>query len=104
MRYIAASLLTLLLLAPAVASAEPTQECRHLTQRIDFFSARLERARAVDDASWESRFSGHLEELIERRAAVCPGYSASDQAQAAMMELMKLGGEAALTFFTLGMM
>lgn len=104
MRHIAASLLALLLLAPAAAVAGPTQECRYLNQRIDFFSARLGRAQSVGDAAWESRFRGHLTELVNKRAATCPGYGAGAQAQAAMMELLKLGGQAALTFFTMGAM
>ena len=104
MRHIAASLIAILLLVPATGLAGPMQECRYLTQRIDFFSARLQRARAVGDPAWEARFTGHLRELVNRRAATCPGYGAGDQAQAAFMELLKLGGQAALTFFTLGMM
>lgn len=80
------------------------QECNYLTQRIDFFSARLARARAVGDSAWESRFAGHVTELVNQRAATCPGYGAGAQAQAAMLELLKLGGQAALTFFTMGAM
>ena len=104
MRHIAASLVALLLLAPAAAVANPMQECNYLTQRIDFFSARLARAQAVGDAAWESRFKGHLTKLVDQRAATCPGYGAGAQAQAAMLELLKLGAQGAITFFTMGAM
>lgn len=104
MRNLAALLLALALFAPLVATAGPVQECRNLSQRIDFFSARLERAQAVDDSLWQARYAGHLNELINERARTCPGFSPGDQAQAAFMELLKLGGQAALTFFTMGMM
>ena len=104
MRHLAALLLAVILLAPAASLAGPVQECRHLSQRIDFFSARLQRAQAVGDTLWESRYIGHITELVNKRAQTCPGFSAGDQAQAAFLELLKLGGQAALTFFTFGMM
>ena len=104
MRIIAASLLALFLLAPVTASAGPLQECRYLNQRIEFFSARLEHASEMGDDRWVERFGGHLAELVNRRAAICPGYGPGEQAQAAFAELLKLGGQAALTFFTLGML
>ncbi len=103
MRHIAALLLALFLLLPAASEAGPRQ-CRHLSQRIDFFSARLARAQSASDPVWESRFRSHLASLVNERARTCPGFSPGDQAQAALMELLKLGGQAALTFFTFGMM
>ena len=104
MRPIAALMLALaLLLAPAVTLAGPVQECRYLSQRIDFFSQRLERAQAMGDARWTARYAKHISELSQERARTCPGYGRGAQAQAAFLELLKLGGQAALTFFTLGM-
>jgi hypothetical protein len=97
-------LLALVLFAPAAAVAGPIQECRYLSQQIDFFSARLNRAQAVGDTLWQSRYAGHLTELVNERARTCPGFSPGAQAQAAFLELLKLGGQAALTFFTFGMM
>ena len=104
MRPILAALLALAVLAPAAASAGPMQECRFLSQRIDFFGARLQRARDLNNEIWEVRLENHLGRMVARRAQICPGYGPGAQAQAAFMELLKLGGQAALTFFTMGMM
>ena len=104
MRIIAAMLFALALLAPALSTAGPMQECRYLNQRISFFTERMVRAEEMGEERWVARFGGHLDALVDRRASLCPGYGPGEEAQAAFAELLKLGGQAALTFFTLGML
>ncbi len=103
MRIALAALLALVVLAPAAALARTgSVECRYLTQRISFFGARLERAEQLDNAVWEKRLENHLDQLRDQRAQSCPGYGADEQAMAAFMDLVRLGGQAALSYFTLG--
>ena len=106
MRTLAATLLAIVLLTPALSADRPgpVQECRYLNQRIGFFTDQMARAEQLGDERWVARFGTHLDALVDRRAAICPGFGASEEAQAAFAELLKLGGQAALTFFTLGML
>ena len=105
MRHVATLLLGLVLLTPCLASAgngQGSSECRHLTAQVDFFSARLNRAQALDNPIWEARLGRHLNDLIERRATRCPEYGDGAQAMRQLQELMTLAAKGALTFFTMG--
>lgn len=104
MRHVAALLFAIALLSPLAASAGNEAECRHLSQQIAFFEGRAERAADLGDDTWQERFHAHLGQLSERRSQVCPGFSADAQAQQAFMDLVKLGAQAALSYFTMGAM
>lgn len=104
MHRIATLLLGFALLAPGLADARPqgSAECRHLTSQIEFFGARVERARKLDNDVWEDRLTGHLRGLVKQREDRCPGYSDSKQAAQAFQRLLELAAKGAVTFFTMG--
>ena len=91
------------LLAPAVARAGGSSECRYLNQKIDHFERLEERARTLENDLWVDRIHDHLEDLRERRSQSCPGYSDSEVAARQMQQLLKLAAKGAVTFFTMGM-
>jgi hypothetical protein len=101
MRFAPALALGLALLLPVTASAG-TVECRRLTRKIEHFSFMVERAHDLDNEMWEERTQQHLDLLIARRAARCPEYAEDDSAMRALAALLKLAGQAALTYFTFG--
>jgi hypothetical protein len=101
MRFTPALALGLALLLPVTASAG-TVECRRLTRKIEHFTGMVERARDLDNEMWEERTQQHLDLLIERRAARCPEYAEDDSAMRALAALLKLAGQAAVTYFTFG--
>jgi hypothetical protein len=101
MRFAPALALALALLLPVTASAG-TIECRRLTRKVDHFTGMVERAHDLDNAMWEERTQQHLDLLIARRAAHCPEYAHDDSAMRALAALLKLAGQAALTYFTFG--
>ena len=104
MRHAAALFFTVILLSPLAASAGSEAECRHLSQQITFFEARSQRAADLDNEIWQERFGSNLDQLSDRRSQVCPGFGADEQAQQAFMDLVKLGAQVALSYFTMGAM
>jgi hypothetical protein len=105
MRHVAAFLLGIALLLPSIAWSDPPQgsaECRHLTTQINFFAIRKGRAQELGNELWEERLDQHLQNLVERRAERCEGYSDSDQAWEALDKLVQIAAKGAVTFFTLG--
>jgi hypothetical protein len=101
MRFAPTLALGLALLLPVTASAG-TIECRRLTRRIEHFTGMVERAHDLDNQMWEERTQQHLDQLIVRRAAHCPEYAQDDSALQALALLLKLAGQAAITYFTFG--
>lgn len=77
-------------------------ECNRLTQQIEHYSAMVDRAHEFENAMWAERTQDHLNNLVARRAAGCPGYGASEQAMQAFADLMRIAGRLALTYFTFG--
>lgn len=104
MRHVAMLLLGLALLLPAVATARPqgSSECRYLTNQINFFETRLERAQQLGNSLWEDRLGSHLDGLKKRRESMCPGYGDSQEALKAFAQLLDLAAQGAVTFFTMG--
>jgi LPS sulfotransferase NodH len=97
--------LVLIWLAPAVAAAQPgSAECRYLTQQIEHFEGRLERAGQLDNEVWQERLASHVDRLSERRRAQCPGYGDGEAARQAFTQLVDLAARGALSFFTMGAM
>ncbi len=98
--------LALCLAAPSVASAESVlagaNECRRLTQQIDHFETMYSRAEDLDNELWQERIDDHLDILRKRRAENCPGYGPEEQMAQQFQTLLKLAGQAALSYFTFG--
>jgi hypothetical protein len=103
----------LLLWVPAAASAATPvtrqlghpAECARLRKQIDHFEGMVERAEAQDNAMWTERTGQHVSLLRERQAERCPGDVPDDSAKQAFlmfMSLLKVAGQAALTYFTFG--
>lgn len=104
MRHTLALLFVLVLLTPLAAPAGNEAECRYLSQRIAFFEGRVARASDLDHEVWQERFESHLDELSDRRSQSCPGFDTDERAQQAFMDLVKLGAQVALSYFTMGAM
>lgn len=104
MRQLATSLLGLMLLLPAAASARAMSpdECRYLTTQIEFFQGRLDRAQKLGNDVWETRLSDHLDKLKAQREEGCPGYGGGAEAMKAFERLLELAAQGAVTFFTMG--
>jgi hypothetical protein len=101
---LATLLVTVAMLAPSTAVARPqgSAECRYLTNQIDFFEMRIERAQQLGNEMWEVRLGNHLEDLERQREDRCPGYGDSQAAIQALRQLMSLAAQGALSFFTFG--
>ena len=100
MRIVPALLLCAALLAPGVSLA--ASECEGFTRNIAHYEQMAERAEQLDNPMWEKKTRQHIALLEKERAARCPEWSPEAQANRAMMQLLKLAGKAALTYFTFG--
>lgn len=94
------------LLAPLGARADGgAVECARLRRQIDHFQGMTDRAEALDNAMWTERMGEHLALLKGRQAERCPNDVPTDDSTArAFMQLLRVAGEAALTYFTFGAM
>jgi hypothetical protein len=92
------------LLAPAVASADAgPAECARLRRKIDHFTGMHERAVALDNELWSERMGEQVALLRARQADRCPQDVPTDDTTArAFMQLLRLAGQVALTYFTFG--
>jgi len=113
MRVCATVAALLLLCVPCAASAATPQtlqlghpaECARLRKQIDHFEGMTERAEAQGNAMWTERTGQHVALLRERQKTRCPGDVPDDSAKEAFLafvSLLKVAGEAALTYFTFG--
>jgi hypothetical protein len=94
------------LLAPlgAAAAAGPA-ECARLRRQIDHFQGMADRAEKLNSELWTDRLEGHLGLLRGRQLDRCPQDVPHDDSTAkAFMQLLRVAGEAALTYFTFGAM
>ena len=94
------------LLAPLGAQAVGgPAECARLRRQIAHFQGMTDRAEALGDAMWIERMGEHLALLKGRQADRCPNDVPTDDSTArAFMQLLRVAGEAALTYFTFGAM
>lgn len=108
-----ATALALLLLVPAAARAQNDfarplghpAECARLHRQIAHFEGMAARAEALDSELWQERTEQQVSLLRERQKQRCPGDVPDDgakQAFLAFMSMLKLAGQAALTYFTFG--
>lgn len=99
--------LAAVLLAPIAAPAVQAgpSECARLRRQIDHFSRMLDRAEQLDTQLWTGRIGTHLGMLRKRQEDRCPQDVPNDDSTAkAFMQLLRVAGSAALTYFTFGAM
>jgi len=110
-RAIALALLLLLVLGAASAATPVVQqpghpaECARLNRQIDHFEGMADRAEAQGNAMWTERTEQQVSLLRERQEQRCPGDVPDDsakQAFLAFMSLLKVAGQAAMSYFTFG--
>src|SRR4030095_954178 len=80
-------------------------ECARLDKQIHHFEDMTERADALDNPMWVGRMQQHVDLLKQRQEVRCPRDADSASAKAALiafMRLLKVAGQAALTYFTFG--
>lgn len=93
------------LLAPLGAGAAGPAECARLRRQIDHFQGMADRANALESELWSERLGGHLALLRGRQLDRCPQDVPRDDSTAkAFMQLLRVAGQAALTYFTFGAM
>jgi hypothetical protein len=112
MRVRATALALLLLFAGAASAETPVArapahpaECARLNRQIDHFEGMSARAESQGNALWTERIGQHVALLREKQKERCPGDVPDDsakQAFLAFMSLLKVAGQAALTYFTFG--
>ena len=93
------------LLAPVGADAAGPAECARLRRQIDHFQGMADRAKALKSELWSDRLGNHLGMLRARQLDRCPQDVPRDDSTAkAFMQLLRVAGSAALTYFTFGAM
>jgi hypothetical protein len=91
------------LLAPVGAGAAGPAECARLRRKIDHFQGMAERAEALDNELWSERMGQQVSLLRARQLERCPNDVPKDDSTAkAFMQLLRVAGQAALTYFTFG--
>jgi hypothetical protein len=107
----AAAAALLLLPGVSLAATELPQpvgspaECARLHRQIAHFEGMAERAENLDNELWAERTQEHVALLRDRQRERCPDDaedSAAKEAFLAFMNLLKVAGQAALTYFTFG--
>jgi hypothetical protein len=105
-KWLAVAALAAGLLVPIAARAVGgPAECARLRRQIDHFQGMTERAETLGNAMWSERMGEHLAQLRGRQADRCPQDVPTDDSTAkAFMQLLRLAGSAAITYFTFGAM
>ena len=109
-QWLASAALAAGLFAPIGASAADVgpggpAECARLRRQIDHFQRMVDRAEQLDSELWIGRIGSHVGMLRERQMNRCPQDVPNDDSTAkALMQLLKIAGSAALTYFTFGAM
>ena len=104
-KWLASAALAAGLLAPLAATAAGPAECARLRRQIDHFERMNARAVALDSDVWTQRMGNHLGLLKTRQVNRCPQDVPRDDTTAkAFMQLLRIAGSAALTYFTFGAM
>jgi hypothetical protein len=123
MRFRLAAACAVLLLLPALASADDLPEempesaaktiqlgklnghpaeCSRLRRQIDQYALMQKRAKALENELWQARLQNHLDLLHGVQAARCPADVPVDSTGEAFKQLLKLAAKAAVTYFTFG--
>ena len=102
MKTVLATLALGLLLLPAPAAANTPNQCRALNTQTEHYAGMFQRAHDLGNEMWQERIGGHLENLLARRASLCPEYTEDDGTMRMLAGLLKFAAQAALTYFTFG--
>ena len=102
-RLLGTALLALACWVPTPAAATNPEFCARQARQIAHYSAMAERARERGNELWETRMEAQVERLENRARSRCPELF-SDDASAAFVNLLRLAGQAAITYFTLGLL
>jgi len=104
-KWLAVAAFAACLLAPLGASAAGPAECARLRRQIDHFQGMADRAKALESELWSDRLGAHLSSLRGRQLERCPQDVPRDDTTAkAFMQLLRVAGSVALTYFTFGAM
>jgi hypothetical protein len=108
----AALALALALSVPAATAATPPEagggspaHCARLSRQIHHFEGMVERAEELGSAMWAERTQQHVDFLREQQKERCPDDAEDPSAKAAFLaflNLLKIAGQAALSYFTFG--
>jgi hypothetical protein len=91
------------LLAPAGAGAAGPAECARLRRQIDHFQGMTDRAEKLGNEMWTERMGQQVTLLRARQLERCPNDVPKDDGTAkAFMQLLRVAGQAALSYFTFG--
>ncbi|HEY8155775.1 MAG TPA: hypothetical protein VII72_16720 [Myxococcota bacterium] len=102
---VVAALAAGLLAPPGAQAAGGPAECARLRRQIAHFQGMTDRAEALQNELWMERMGQHLSLLKGRQQKRCPNDVPTDDSTArAFMALLRVAGEAALTYFTFGAM
>ena len=80
-------------------------ECARLNKQIHHFEDMAERAESLDNEMWSQRMEQQVELLKDRQEVRCPRDhedASAKEALIAFMRLLKVAGQAALSYFTFG--
>jgi hypothetical protein len=104
-KWLAVAALAAGLFAPLAAQAAGPAECSRLRRQIDHFQGMTDRAEKLGQPMWTERMSQHLARLKGRQKDRCPHDVPTDDSTAkALLQLLRVAGDAALTYFTFGAM
>ena len=104
-KWLAGAAIAAVLLAPLGAQAGGPAECARLRRQIDHFQGMSDRAEALGNEMWIERMGQQVALLRGRQADRCPQDVPTDDSTArAFMQLLRIAGSAALTYFTFGAM
>jgi hypothetical protein len=103
-KWLVAGAFAVALLAPLAASAGANPaECARLRRKIDHFQGMYDRAVELENQLWTERMGTQLTLLRKRQLDRCPQDVPKDDSTAkAFMQLLRVAGAAALTYFTFG--
>ena len=104
-KWLAVAALAAGLFAPLAAQAAGPAECSRLRRQIDHFQFMTDRAEQLGEPMWTERMGEHLARLKGRQKSRCPQDVPTDDSTArAFMQLLRVAGEVAITYFTFGAM
>ena len=77
--------------------------CARFARQIQHYEGMVERSRELENELWSERTQAHVERLRTRAEPHCPDLDNGAAAQArAFAQLVKVGAEVALRYFTFG--
>jgi hypothetical protein len=102
MRLACAAAIGVVLLLSQGAAANPAQ-CQRYDRQILHFQGMVERAQEYGKEDWAEKTQQHVALLMAKRVdAGCPVPVEDSRWAEAFMQLLRLAGSAALTYFTFG--